>query len=143
MLSFLLELLHKQQQKYGFLNLCKIVPKCCSAEFQISKKSPRIECHNKIGKSLLKSDFKKKVFLRLHELSYKDSENHIFIVVCEVILIENLTSAKSGPHIRSYPQFSPCPLRRNKNLGTRVLFTCDTDFHDLVELHFSSINLII
>jgi hypothetical protein len=26
-----------------------------SAEFQISKKSPRIKCHNKIGKSLLKS----------------------------------------------------------------------------------------
>jgi hypothetical protein len=38
-------------------------------------------------------------------LCYKDSEKHWFFVVCEVILIENVRSAKSGPQ---NPQFSPC-----------------------------------
>jgi hypothetical protein len=38
----------------------------------------------------------------MYALSYKDSEKTLFFVVCEVIIIENLRSANSGPQ---NPQF--------------------------------------
>jgi hypothetical protein len=77
------------------------VPKCWSAEFQISKKSPRIECHNKIGKKVYLKDFFLHFFFDCMNWVTKIQKT-IFFVVCEVILIENLRSAKYGP------QFSPC-----------------------------------
>jgi hypothetical protein len=43
----------------------------------------------------MKSNLKKKLFD--YELCYKDSEKNIFFVVCEVIIIENVRSANSGP----------------------------------------------